>query len=104
MTISLNWEKGNNPVLRCMRLYAENHKIPAYTEYSMLKLHVVEFQQFLNCLWHGMAWASRFYVGDALSKKYVVVVTDHHGRKFNTRVWYDEETKGIRYGSLYFNY
>ena len=91
----------NNPLKIAIVDIALSRGLIVSMVHPFVKLSVPEWGEFLSIAWSAMAVVSRTYDGRWLSIRIPVSVILDDGRKFSTMVWYDDETKGIRYVSLY---
>lgn len=100
MIVYISYEKGTNPVLVAACEKALELKMPVSMVYGNLRISTVEFRNFLSCIWHGYAEASKGSHGWAMRRQYKcqVVIPDHG----SYNVWFqlDEDLKGIHYGSF----
>ena len=98
MIVTISYEKGTNPVLVAACEMAIERRMPVSMVYGNLRISADEFSDFLKCIWHGFAEASKGSNGWALRRRYecVVVMPNEHRYK----VWFqmDEDLKGIHYG------
>lgn len=92
---------GRNPLKTAIVDAALSRGFVVSMEHPFVKLNVSEWREFLGVAWSAMALKSRTSDGRWLSVRMPVSVVLDDGRKFSTMVWYDVETKGIRYVSLY---
>lgn len=63
---------------------------------------LIEFEEwadFLRVVWSACAECSRDSRGQEIVKRLPVAI-NYHGKLFYTAVWFDPETKGLRYASL----
>ena len=102
MTITIPYEKGTNPVLVSACVMALERRMPVSTMYGNLQITAVEFRDFLTCIWHGLAVASKGSEGWALRRRYECVVVTSNENRYNVWFQYDSEISGIRYGSIDF--
>lgn len=100
MIVYISYEKGTNPVLIAACEMAIERRMPVSMVYGNLRISAVEFRDFLTCIWHGYAEASKKSNGWAMRRRYecTVVIPDHG----SYNVWFqlDENLKGIHYGSF----
>jgi hypothetical protein len=99
MIVSISYEKGTNPVLVAACEMALEKKFPVSMAYGRLRISVDEFYDFLSCIWHGFAEASKGSHGWALRCRYDCVVIMPDSRRYFVWFQFDEELRGIRYGS-----
>lgn len=92
---------GRNPLKTAIVDAALSRGFVVSLEHPFVKLSVSEWREFLGVAWSAMALKSHTSDGRWLSVRLPVSVVLDDGRKFSTMVWYDVETKGIRYVSLY---
>lgn len=102
MIVSISYEKGTNPVLITACDMAIERKMPVSMVCGNLRISAVEFHDFLSCIWHGYAEASKGSHGWAMRRRYVCVVVMPNENRYN--VWFrlNEDLKGITYGSIDF--
>lgn len=100
MVVSISYEKGTNPVLVAACEEAIDRRMPISMVFGNLRITAVEFRDFLTCIWHGYAVASRGSHGWALKRRYSCVVVLSDEQRYN--VWFQltDDNKGIAYGSL----
>lgn len=60
---------------------------------------VDEWSDFLNIVWSACAECSRDSRGREIVKRLPVYV-NYHNKWYYTQIWFDPETKGLRYVSL----
>lgn len=101
MKVYINYEKGSNPVVLNAKILALARKIPTYHEYECVVFKVYTWTTFLRLMWHGFAIASKDSCGFAMKKRYFVQVQTDGGNLYQTEVWLDEQSGGVRYVSLY---
>lgn len=101
MIVQFLSERGRNPLKNAIVDAALSRGFVVSLEHPFVKLSVSEWREFLGVAWSAMALKSRTSDGRWLSVRMPVSVVLDDGRKFSTMVWYDTETKGIRYVSLY---
>lgn len=79
---------------------AIERRMPVSMVYGNLRISAVEFRDFLSCIWHGYAEASKCSHGWAMRMQYTCVVVMPNEQRYN--VWFrlDDDRKGIRYGSF----
>lgn len=100
MIVSISYVKGTNPVLIAACEMAIEKKFPVSLVYGNLRISVEEFQDFLTCIWHGYAEASKGSYGWAMKRRYECVVVMPNESRYNVWFQLDEDLKGIRYGSI----
>lgn len=100
MIVTISYEKGTNPVLVAACEMAIERRMPVSMVYGNLRISAVEFRDFLSCIWHGFAEASKGSYGWALRRRYTCTVVMPNEQRYN--VWFQmaEDVKGICYGSL----
>lgn len=69
-------------------------------QHPLIYFDVPDWQFFCSLVYHTYCRFSRDYRGAFITKRVGVTVIMPDGREFHTYVWYDEETKGLRYVSL----
>lgn len=100
MIVTISYEKGTNPVLVAACEMAIERRMPVSMVYGNLRISAVEFRDFLSCIWHGLAVASKGSFGWALSRRYECVVVMPNENRYNVWFQYDSKVSGIRYGSI----
>ena len=101
MKIQFTTEHGRNPFKCAIVAAALNaHKWVRMAE-CFTSFEVSEWSEFMNIVWHAASECSRDHRGQWIVERMPVSVLMDDGRKFSTFVWYDVETKGLRYVSLY---
>lgn len=68
--------------------------------YIKWTVDVPGWHSWLLCLWHGYADLSRGCNADAMRKRYIFEVTLDGSRWYDVWVVFDEQSGGLRYGSL----
>lgn len=101
MIVQFLSESGRNPLKTAIVDEALSRGFVVSMEHPFVKLSVSEWREFLGVVWSAMALKSRTSDGRWLSVRIPVSIVLDDGRKFCTMIWYDVETKGIRYVSLY---
>ena len=92
---------GHNPLKTAIVDEALSRGFVVKLAHPFVELSVSEWREFLSVAWSAMALMSRTSDGCWLPVRIAVSVVLDDGRKFYTKVWYDDVTKGIRYVSLY---
>lgn len=64
-----------------------------------VSFNVVHWVDFLRVVWHACADCSRADRGQEIVKRLPVSI-HYNGKVYGTQVWYDVESKGLRYVSL----
>lgn len=100
MIISISYEKGTNPVLVAACEAAIDRRMPVSMAFGCLRITAETFRDFLSCIWHGFSVASCGSNGWAMRVRYDCVVAMPNGHRYNVWFRYDEENKGIAYGSI----
>ncbi len=100
MTITISYEKGTNPVLVAACEMAIERRMPVSMVYGNLRISAVEFRDFLSCIWHGYAEASKGSHGWAMRRRYQCVVTMPNDTRYCVWFQMDDDLKGIHYGSF----
>lgn len=100
MIVTISYEKGTNPVLVAACDMAIQRRMPVSMAFGNLRISAVEFRDFLSCMWHGYAEASKRSYEWAMRRRYECTVVVSNVNKYN--VWFklDEDLKGIQYGSF----
>ena len=68
--------------------------------HPFVNFEVDDWSEFLGMYWHICAEFSRDSRGCLLKERIPVMIIMSDGRAFETVVWYDGETRGLRYVSL----
>lgn len=100
MIVTISYEKGSNPVLVAACEMAIERRMPVSMVYGSLRISAVEFRDFLSCIWHGFAEASKGNHGWAMRRRYECVVVMPNESRYNVWFQLDEDLKGIHYGSF----
>lgn len=100
MIVTISYEKGCNPVLVATCEMAIERKMPVSLVYGNLRISAVEFRDFLSCIWHGYAVASKGSYGWAMERRYECVVIMPNEKRYNVWFQYAGDGNGIAYGSL----
>lgn len=79
---------------------AIERRMPVSMVCGNLRISAVEFRDFLSCIWHGYAEASKGSHGWAMKRRYECVVRISHEEAYNVWFQLDEDLKGIHYGSF----
>lgn len=100
MIVTISYEKGTNPVLVAACEMAIERRMPVTMVFGNLRISAVEFRDFLSCIWHGYAEASKGSHGWAMNRRYNCVVVMPNEHRYN--VWFQltDDKKGISYGSI----
>lgn len=101
MIATISYEKGMNPVLVATCEAAISRRYPVSMFHGNMRITVDEFSDFLSCVWHGFADASKGSNGWAMTKRYICVVIMPDNRRYNVWFQLNDDKKGIAYGSLY---
>jgi hypothetical protein len=102
MIVSISYEKGTNPVLVAACEMAIDRRMPVSMVMGNLRISAVEFRDFLSCIWHGFAEASKGSHGRAMRRRYECVVVMPNEARYNVWFQLNEDLKGITYGSIDF--
>lgn len=100
MVVSIQHERGTNPVVQNTIQAALERHIKTRLVFEMVRFEVGTFNEFLSCLWHGFSEASKVSQGWAMYKSYEVIVYHDNGICYHCFVRLDDDFKGLRYGSL----
>lgn len=100
MIVTISYEKGTNPVLVAACEKAIERRMPVSMVYGNLRISADEFRDFLSCIWHGFAEASKGSHGWAMRKRYECVVVMPDEKSYFVWFQMSDDMKGIRYGSL----
>lgn len=100
MIVSIQHEQGTNPVVNEAVLAAMDLKIKTSLVFSMVKFNVDAFEEFLRCMLRAFAFCSKISCGWAMRKSYEILVDLPDGRRYRCFLRFDEDKKGITYGSL----
>lgn len=102
MIVTISYEKGTNPVLVAACEMAIDRRMPVSMVMGNLRISAVEFRDFLSCIWHGFAEASKGSHGWAMRRRYECVVVMPNEARYNVWFQLNEDLKGITYGSIDF--
>lgn len=102
MIVTISYEKGTNPVLVAACEMAIDRRMPVSMVMGNLRISAVEFRDFLSCVWHGFAEASKGSNGWAMRRRYECVVVMPNEARYNVWFQLNEDLKGITYGSIDF--
>lgn len=100
MIVSISYEKGTNPVLVAACEMAIDRRMPVSMVMGNLRISAVEFRDFLTCIWHGFAEASKGSHGWAMRRRYECVVVMPNEARYNVWFQLNDDLKGITYGSI----
>ena len=100
MKIYINQEKGSNPVIQNAVLWALDNKIPMKLVFGNVQFTCETWNQFLKAMWHGFTEASKASNGWAMRRKYDVTLVTDKGNRYLTKVWLDDEYRGLHYACL----
>lgn len=70
-----------------------------HIRHPFVSFEVDTWTDFLHLVWSACAECSRDSRGKEIVKRLSVAV-NYHGKTYYTKVWFDPETKGLRYVSL----
>lgn len=101
MKIQMIMEKGRNPFRNAIVAAALIERKKVVMSQCFVSFEVDEWMQFMNLAWKACAKCTRDFRGQWCSKRIPVSITMEDGRTFSSSVWYDVESKGLRYVSLY---
>lgn len=68
--------------------------------HPFVNFEVGDWMEFLRMYWHICAEFSRDSRGCLLKERVPIKIIMSDNRAFETQVWYDSETRGLRYVSL----
>lgn len=102
MIVTISYEKGTNPVLVEACEEAIERRMPVSMVFGNLRISAVEFRDFLSCIWKGLCAASAGSHGWAMRRRYECCVVMPDEKRYNVWFQYDEDIRGIRYGSIDF--
>lgn len=102
MIVSISYEKGANPVLVAACDMAVERRMPVSMVCGYLRISAVEFRDFLSCIWHGYAEASKGSHGWAMRRRYECVVVMPNENRYNVWFQLNDDLKGITCGSIDF--
>ena len=68
-------------------------------KHPFVSFSVERWEDFLHVVWKACADCSRDSRGQEIVKRLPVTI-HYHGNVYGTSVWYDVETRGLRYVSL----
>lgn len=67
--------------------------------HPFVSFEVASWIEFLHIVWSACAECSRDSRGQEIVKRLPITI-NYGGKAFYTKVWFDSETKGLRYASL----
>lgn len=102
MIVTISYEKGTNPVLIAACDMAVERRMPVSLVFGDFRVSVVEFCDFLSCIWHGYAEASKGSHGWAMRRRYQCVVVMPNEDRYSVWFQLNDDLKGITYGSIDF--
>ncbi len=102
MIVLISYEKGTNPVLVAACDMAVERRMPVSLVCGNLRISAIEFRDFLSCIWHGFAVASKGSYGWAMQRRYECAVVLPNENRYNVWFQLNEDMKGITYGSIDF--
>ena len=100
MIVSISYEKGTNPVLVAACEMAIDRRMPVSMVMGNLRISAVDFRDFLSCIWHGFAEASKGSHGWAMRRRYECVVVMPNEARYNVWFQLNEDLRAITYGSI----
>lgn len=100
MKVSICYEHGLNIVVKSAIYHAILKRYLISFQFSCATLYVPDFPTFLECMWVGFSECSKSSLGDQMRRVYTMSVTTDDGNSYGVWVRYDEESCGIRYGSV----
>lgn len=84
-------------LLACAMAFAKERGLVVLADGHWYSVEVVSFKQWLGCMYSAFAEFSRGCHPDAMRFRYPVLV-HYDGRIYHTRIWFDEQSRGVRYG------
>ena len=100
MLVTISYEKGTNPVLVAACEEAIERRMPVSLVFGKLRISAVEFRDFLSCIWKGLCTASAGSHGWAMRLRYECTVVMPDEKRYHVWFQYNEDCRGIRYGSI----
>lgn len=100
MIVTISYEKGTNPVLVAACEMAIEKRLPVTMAFGSLRISTENFHDFLTCIWHGYAEASKGSHGWAMKARYECIVVMTNETRYYVWFQLDENLKGIHYGSI----
>lgn len=101
MKVQFTKEHGCNPFKSAIVAAAIDVHVLVRMNECFVSFEVSDWSEFLHLVWLAAAECSRDHRGQWMVERTPLSVLLEDGRKFSTFIWYDEETKGLRYVSLY---
>ena len=101
MIIQFTTEHGRNPFKNAIVAAALDDKKTVRMAQCFTSFSVEDWPEFMHLVWLACAECSRSHKGQWMVERTPVSVLLDDGRTFSTYVWYDVETRGLRYVSLY---
>ena len=100
MKVTINYEHGLNLVIGSAISHAISKRYSLSLQFGCATISVPGFPAFLECMWVGFGECSRRSLGDQMRRVYDIAVCLDDGSLYGVWVRYDEESGGLRYGSI----
>lgn len=100
MKVTINYEHGLNLVVKSAIHHATVKRFLLSLQFGCATFNVPDFPAFLECMWVGFCECSKHSLGDQMRCIYDVTVCMDDGSLYGVWVRYDEESGGLRYGSI----
>lgn len=100
MKVTINYEHGLNSVVKTAVNRAFDKRFTVFFMYGRATIVVPDFPTFLECMWAGFCECSRCSLGDQMRRVYDISVCMDDGYLYGVWVRFDEESGGLRYGSI----
>ncbi len=100
MKVTINYEHGLNLVVGSAISHAVSKRISLSLQFGCATFIVPDFPTFLECMWVGFSECSRRSMAVQMRRFYDVSVCMDDGSLYGVWVRFDEESGGLRYGSI----
>ena len=101
MKVSIYYGHGLNVVVNTTVAHAASKRYPISLMFGCAKVTVPDFPAFLECMWAGFCECSKHSFGEQMRRLYTATVVVDDGHIYPVWIRYDEESGGVRYGSIY---
>lgn len=100
MKVTISYEHGLNLVVGTAVSHAVSSRISVTLKFGCATINVPDFPTFLRCMWAGYSYCSSRSLGEQMRRIYTISICMDDGTMYGVWVRYDEDSKGIRYGSI----
>ena len=101
MIVQFTTEQGRNPFKNAIVAAALDAKLTIKMEQCFTSFTIEDWSVFLNVAWRACLECCKDHRGQWIIERTPVSVHLEDGRVFSTYIWYDVESGGLRYVSLY---